>query len=100
MSQYDPAILDEALAAVKEGLMSVRGAAQHFDIPKSTIYNRIKEVHSAAHGRPTILTDKEETYICEMVKQAAEWGFPFTEVDLRHFVKTFLDKKGVVTRDQ
>ena len=28
----------------------------------------------------------------------AEWGFPFSQEDLRHFVKAFLDKKGSSTR--
>lgn len=30
-----------------------------------------------------------------MIKLLAEWGFPFTGVDLCHFVKLYLDKKGV-----
>jgi hypothetical protein len=32
-----------------------------------------------------------------MRRLLADWGFPFTCEDLRYFVKSFLDKKGVTT---
>ncbi|MBM3939048.1 MAG: hypothetical protein FJ333_10425 [Sphingomonadales bacterium] len=80
MSQYDQAVMDEAVKACKDGLMSVRGAAKHYNLPKSTLQDRVSETHGKQHGRPTVLTEDEELYIVEMVEQCAEWGFPFTQV--------------------
>lgn len=97
MSCYDNTKMKEAVQAVQSG-MSIRNAAELYGVPKSTLQNRVKNVHSDTHGRPTVLTQDEETYLVEMVKQCADWGFPFTEFDLQMFVKTYLDKRGLITR--
>lgn len=98
MSQYDKERLEEAVLAVKDGQMSVRAAAEHFEVPKSTLHNRVSGAHGNVHGRPTELSEDEEKYMVEMVKQCGDWGFPFTQMDLQMFVKHYLDKKGANTR--
>ena len=98
MSQYEEANLDKAVQECKDGNMSVRAAAAHYSVPKSTLHDRLRETHSKDHGRPTVLSSDEEDYLCEMVKQCADWGFPFTEKDLQKFVMVYLDKRGSVTR--
>ena len=98
MSQYEEANLDKAVQECKDGNMSVRAAAAHYSAPKSTLHDRLRETHSKDHGRPIVLSSDEEDYLCEMVKQCADWGFPFTEKDLQKFVMVYLDKRGSVTR--
>ena len=98
MSQYEEANLDKAVQECKDGNMSVRAAAAHYSVPKSTLHDRLKETHGKDHGRPTVLSSDEEDYLCEMVKQCADWGFPFTEKDLQKFVMVYLDKRGSITR--
>ena len=48
---YDKAKMDEAIQACKDG-MSVRAAAKHFELPKSTLQDKVRNVHSDVHGRP------------------------------------------------
>ncbi len=50
-------------------------------------------MHSAKQGRLKVLKEEEEAVIVEMLLLRGEWGFPFTSEDLRHFVKSYLDKK-------
>lgn len=57
----------------------------------------MNKTHGIKQGRPTTLTEEEEEEICAFMKTLGEWGFPSTSSDLRHFVKSYLDKKGVVT---
>jgi hypothetical protein len=82
---------------VKEG-MSLRKAAEEFGIPKSTIKDNITKEEPTPIGRPTVLTDTEEKMLLEYVEILATWGFPMDGEDIRYFVKSYLDKKGVKTR--
>jgi len=95
--EYSEAEVQEAVAMVKSGV-SVREAGQATNVPKSTIMDRISGAHGSKRGRPTELTEEEEEYIKEMVLLLGDWGFPFTRLDLRLFVKSYLDKKGMVSR--
>lgn len=98
MSQlYSKEKMNEAIQACRDGLMSVRAAAKHFEVPKSTLQDRVQGAHSEVHGRPPVLTPDEEAYLVEMINQCSEWGFPLTQLDLQMFVKTYLDKKGATT---
>jgi hypothetical protein len=46
-------------------------------------------------GQPPVLSPVEEEMMCDMAVLLGQWGFPFTGDDLRFFVKSYLDKKGV-----
>jgi hypothetical protein len=89
--------LQEAVNMVKQG-SSFRVACSTYNIPKTTLIDRVNETHSGVQGRPTVLSPEEEKIIIEMVELLSVWGFPFTQDDLRFFVKSYLDKKGVKTR--
>jgi len=41
MSQYPLQEIEKAVKACQEGLMSVRAAAKYFEIPKSTLQDRV-----------------------------------------------------------
>jgi len=100
MSQYDQDVMDEAVRECRAGRMTVRGAAAHYNLPKSTLQDRVSDKHGKIHGQPTELTEQEEEYLVDMLRQAGEWGFPFSQMDLQMFVKSYLDKKGATTRFQ
>ena len=94
VKNYSDEDLQLAVEAVRDG-MSVRNASKEHNVPKSTLMDRCIKKHSNIQGRPTVLTRQEEVLIKERVKVMSEWGFPFTRYDLCHFVKSYLDKKGV-----
>ena len=79
--------------------MSARVAEENFGIPHSTIRDRAAGDHGSQMGHPPMLNEVEESMLKSMVKMLADWGFPFTSVDLCHFVSArYLDKKGSVSR--
>ena len=97
---YEEEDLEEAVRAVKEGL-SVRKAAEQFGVPRQTILDHVHDDEIFKNiGRPTVLTEEEETLLMEYIDLMAKWGFPFSGHDLRCFVKSYLDKKGATTAFQ
>ena len=69
--------------------------SEAFGPPHTTIRDRVKGLHGTHMGQPTVLSEEEEKWLAEMVQLLADWGFPFTGDDLRYFVKSYLDKKGL-----
>jgi transposase len=96
---YNAEDVEEAVNAVKVEGLSLRVASERYNVPKSTIKDHLADGHGSVIGRPTVLSQEEEDQLLEKIQILAEWGFPLTERDLCHFVKTYLDKKGrVVTK--
>lgn len=89
--------LQDAVHAVKEEGMSIREASVLFGIPKSTLHDRVTGAHGIYEGHQTVLTREEEEMITDRLKYMATWGFPLTTLDLRNFIKSYLDKKGATT---
>jgi hypothetical protein len=67
---------------VKSG-MSIRDAENEFGIPKSTIPDNAAGDHGSVMGQPLQAERGGGEH-----KLLADWGFPFTSVDLCHFVKS------------
>jgi hypothetical protein len=76
---YNKTSLDDAVNAVKEG-MSIRQAAKHFNVPKSTIGDRISGKHElhVPNGRPPHIPKAIEDKIVDAVKMAARRGIGLT----------------------
>lgn len=99
MSGYDKNDMERAFNAVKNKGMTVRAAAERYNVPKSTLGDKCRGTHKQGHGRPPVLTQIEETHLANnILLLSAEWGFPFSHTDLKHFVKSYLDRKGRGTR--
>ena len=90
---YSKNNLDNALRALQEG-MAVRDAEKTFNIPKSTLrqYFLFKEMKPI--GCPASLSEQEETAFVKHLIVVAEWGFPFSNLDLRLMVKGYLDQNN------
>jgi transposase len=64
---YTEEDVEEALLLMGNG-MSMRAASEAFNVPKSTLLDRVKGHHSSRQGRPTELTPEEEHMIVERLK--------------------------------
>lgn len=60
---YDSNRLEKALKEVADGNLSLRQAAEKYDIPKSTIYDKYRGRHANKYGRPTVLNARDEISI-------------------------------------
>jgi hypothetical protein len=91
--------MERAVMAVKNKRLTVRAAAERYGVPRSTLQDKCKGIHEHRHGRPTVLSEAEESHLANnILLLSAEWGFPFSHVDLKHFIKSYLDRKGANTR--
>lgn len=83
---------------VKEGHLSVRGAASKYGFSKSTISDAVNRKHSKRQGGQTVLSAEEEACIVERLVILSQWGFPLDTFDLRILVKLYLDRRGITVR--
>ena len=88
--------LVDAVAAVRGG-MSIRQASEEFDVRKSTLHDRLKNIHAKEPGRPCELDDGMEKTLAELIDVVAEWGYPLGGFEIKMMVKNFLDAKGEVS---
>jgi hypothetical protein len=97
-TKYRPQDLEQAITAVKDKIMTIREAAKHYEVPRTTIQDRLTEKSGDKLGRPTELTEVEESVIVERLLVMGRWGFPLNRHDLAHLIKSYLDRLGKSTR--
>ena len=93
---YNVDSLKEALSVVKEGT-SLREAANTFEVPKSTLFRKLKSsapVDKSRKGAPTILSSTEEEETVPWILYCAERGFPVNKKQLLDTVKKYIINAG------
>ena len=88
-TKYSQEELKAAVKAVKEDNMKNLAAAKKFRVPRSTVFDHLKEIHpNIGAGAPTILTPGEEKEIVITLQVLQQIGFGLTK-----------ELVGVVVRD-
>lgn len=95
---YNAEKVDLAVSDVKKKKLSIRGAAEKYGVPKSTISDKINNKHTRDAGRPKALSNEEERFLIEGIKKMAEWGFPLHMRDIRELVHIYMENKGITDR--
>ena len=92
--EYTQSHLEQACKAVREGL-SVRRAAEEYQIPKSTIQDHISgKVLSGSKSGQRYLSEQEEEELVTFILEAAKIGFTRTRKDIMSLVQTTVNAKG------
>ncbi|CAF4896005.1 unnamed protein product [Pieris macdunnoughi] len=91
---YSEEMLMLACEAVQSGQISTRDAQRQFGIPRRTIVNKIKQVHTKSIGHPTVLTNKEEDKIIKVLQASSNFGSPLTKLDLKLLVHEYIKKNS------
>ena len=91
---YDEEKLALAISAVQDGRLSLRKAHKEYGIPLGTLSHKVRGKYNNPHGRPTALSEGEESSLVNHIKVVSDWGFPFDMIDLRMLVRTYLSKAG------
>ena len=86
----------KAIEAVSQG-MSVRRAALDFNIPKSTLNDRIsgRVIHGMLSGRPKYLTNTEEEELVRFLIRSSSIGYPRTRHEVIALVQRICVNKGL-----
>lgn len=91
-TQYDPSVLKEAIASVKSGILSINKASEQYGIKRTTLQNRVKDIHNKKQGGPCAMNEDDEKRLKNMLITVSHWGFPLSKLDLRYVTKAYLDK--------
>jgi transposase-like protein len=97
-TKYNQEAMRQAVQAVADKRMTMTEASKHYQVPKTTLHDRLHERVSERVGRPTVLSPEEEQIIVERLVLMGEWGYPLTCRDLRQLIKSYLDGLGRATR--
>ena len=91
---YTQSDLEMACKAVREGL-SVRRAAEEYQIPKSTLQDHISgKVLCGSKSGQRYLSEQEEEELVTFILEAAKIGFTRTRKDIMSLVQTIVNAKG------
>ena len=88
-----------ALDSVTNKGMSVRKAALYYNVPKSTVGDRVsgRIQHGSVSGPPKYLTNEEEHELVRFLIRCASIGFPKTRCEVLSLVQNIVDSKGIKT---
>jgi len=88
-------VMEGALQDVMSGKLSVRRAALQYDVPKSTLHDRVtgKVLPGAVGGPPRYLTDEEEEELVRWLEGCAEVGCAKSVREVKGVVGAIVGKK-------
>ena len=95
---YSAEDLKTCVEDVTSGKLSIRKAAVLYNIPHTTITNKVHGKHGKSVGTQTIFTLDEEEAFVSRVKAMCDWGFPLGKIDLRMMVAAYLAKQKRIIR--
>ena len=70
--------LNEIIEKVRGGQLTKGRASALYNIPRSTLNNRLQMVHIKKHGHPTVFSEAEEKSLVKYIQTVGDWGFPLT----------------------
>ena len=88
--------MDKAINAVLNEGMSIRRAAEHYGVPKSTLGDRIsgRVLPGSTSGPSRILNDEEEEELVIFLRRCASVGFSKSRKELLALVQAIAEQKG------
>ena len=97
--KYTSENLRKALSSIKKKRYTVRKAAEIYEIPRSTLQDRLKRSQDTEEdsivvgrlGRKPAITELEEKVLFDIVLLCANWGFPVSVMDVRVIVQGYLN---------
>lgn len=95
---YTQADLKKCLDAIQSKVLTQRAAAELFNIPRSTLKNKLIRKHPNKPGKPKIFTEEEENAFEAHITALSEYGFPLTALDLKMIIKNYLASQGRVVK--
>jgi transposase len=94
--------VQEALVAIESGFFSISAAAKAFNLPRSTLQDRIKAKSASTPTSTSIirgghnkkLNKSQETVLCEWLERSARHGFPPRQDHIHQMADKLLRESG------
>ena len=95
--QWDDDKMQRAMKSVLEEGLSVRKAAEHYDVPRSTLNDRIqgKVIHGSRSGPSQYLNDAEEEELVLFLLRSSSIGYPRSRNEVIALVQRVYYNKGL-----
>eukprot|EP00102_Acyrthosiphon_pisum_P025390 XP_016662600.1 PREDICTED: uncharacterized protein LOC107884617 [Acyrthosiphon pisum] len=92
-----PETLVEAVTSIRTNMMSIRKAAKTYNIPFSTLQDRLKtnNFKPAALGRPSIFTSQQESEMAKHIINLANLFYGLTPLQLRTVAFEFAENNKI-----
>ena len=84
----------QAVNYVKQRKGSIRAAAERFEVPKSTLSEKVRGIRTLKLGGQPVFSMEEEKKLVDGLMLMGEWGFPLMTTDLKNVIQNYLDKTG------
>lgn len=96
--QWSDSSMESALEAVKNGELSINRAAKTYDVPCSTLKDRIsgRVIHGSKPGPSRYLDDEEEQTLSDHLVQVAKVGYGKTRKQVLSIVENVAREKDVL----
>ena len=92
--QFSVEDFEKAVAAATDNKKSIGGAAKEFNIPHKTLSDRTNGRHPKNAGRPTYLTETEESSLTGYIKYIASHSFPLNIKQIHAYAWAILLRRG------
>lgn len=80
--QYSKANLQDAVEKIRNNEMSYGEASRFYNVPKTTLYNKMQNKHNNRRGATTTLSKTQEDELAEWILKHQEYGDPRTKQDI------------------
>ena len=88
LKQYSAERLRLAITEVRQGRMTLSAAARYFDIPSSTLSDRVRKPLMGTRAK--MLTAEEEKAVVEHCRYRIKIGRPLKRKEIREHIKVLL----------
>ena len=89
--------MSAAIAEVKNGTLSVRGAANKYCVPRSSLFDRVKGnvVEGCCWGKAPQLEASEEQKLIDYATRRSDMGLGFSKKNFKRYAGDLANKHGV-----
>ena len=97
-TDYEDSRMTAAIQAVTSGRMKLGKAQKEFNVPLSTLSDKVRFKCPKKHGGQICLSPEFENAIVDVLNKFGEWKVPLTEMELRDLVRNYLDLGGITIK--
>ena len=82
-TDYDSESIEQALQDIISGKLTLRQAADKYDVPKSTLGRKTRGQQVGHFGHPMVFSAKEKHTVVQHLCTVSNWGFRMDSFDLQ-----------------
>ncbi|CAG5054835.1 unnamed protein product [Parnassius apollo] len=89
--------MKRALEEVKNHHLSMYAASKKYQIPTTTLFERLKGISTKSVGRPQAIPIEDEKRLAEAIRVMEKWGFGLSRREILEMVEDYVKKNNLNT---